>query len=229
VWKIRPQVPGEAFGHEYWMEDGVTLGYHGRRDGKGVFGFTKYDNTEAIEVDFPQDSNHYHSNTPQLIVADGPVQNRTPYVLLFCFNGTTFDGPRVLCTHRGSRHIQHLHVHPRFTPDGRQVLFTADPRGYGQVFLAEVPPFDQLPTVEEADAPKKRCLAIGTDVRCGSCVKGEPGTVTARRLGIEPGNEAGIEPSGGSFRRGCQFIPIHLQGFFKSARPPAEVALELAE
>jgi oligogalacturonide lyase len=49
----------------------------------------------------------------------------------------------------GSRHIQHLHIHPRFTPDGRQVLFTADPRGYGQLFLAEVPPFEELPTLEQ--------------------------------------------------------------------------------
>ena len=58
-------------------------------------------------------------------------------------------GPRVLCVHRGSRHIQHLHIHPRFTPDDQQVLFTADPRGYGHLFLAEVPPFAELPTLEQ--------------------------------------------------------------------------------
>jgi len=149
VWKLRPQEPGEAMGHEYWMADGVTVGYHGKRQGEGVYGFIHYDNTHGIELPFPHDSNHFHSNTPELIVADGPQKGLSPYVLLSHFDGTTFDGPRVLCLHRGSRHIQHLHVHPRFTPDGAQVLFTADPRGYGQVYLAEVPPFESLPTLEE--------------------------------------------------------------------------------
>ena len=152
--KLRPQQPGEAVGHEYWMTDGQTVGYHGKRtDGDAFYGFIRYDNTERIELSFPHDSNHFHSNTPELIVADGPQRGLTPYVLLCRFDGATFQGPRVLCVHRGSRHIQHLHIHPRFTPDGRQVLFTADPRGYGQLFLAEVPPFEELPTLEQVSKP----------------------------------------------------------------------------
>ena len=157
VWKLRPQEPGEAVGHEYWMSDGATIGYHGKRDGEAFYGFIRYDNTKRIELPFPHDSNHFHANTPQLIVADGPQRGLTPYVLLCRFDGVKFEGPRVLCVHRGSRHIQHLHIHPRFTPDGRQVLFTADPRGYGQLFLAEVPPFDELPTLEQVSA---RALAV---------------------------------------------------------------------
>ena len=149
VSKLRPQQPGEAVGHEYWMTDGETIGYHGKHDDEAFYGFIRYDNTNRIELPFPHDSNHFHSNTPELIVADGPQHGLTPYVLLCRFDGTKFDGPRVLCVHRGSRHIQHLHIHPRFTPNGRQVLFTADPRGYGQLFLAEVPPFEELPTLEE--------------------------------------------------------------------------------
>lgn len=149
VWKLRPQQPGEAVGHEYWMTDGETIGYHGKRDGAAFYGCIRYDNSARIEVPFPHDSNHFHSNTPELIVADGPQHGLTPYVLLCRFDGRQVDGPRVLCVHRGSRHIQHLHIHPRFTPDGRQVVFTADPRGYGQVFLAEVPPFEDLPSLEQ--------------------------------------------------------------------------------
>jgi oligogalacturonide lyase len=152
VWKLRPQRLGEAVGHEYWMTDGVTIGYHGKRDGDAFYGFIRYDNTDNVEVPFPHDSNHFHSNTPGLIVADGPQRGLTPYVLLCRFDGRSFEGPRVLCVHRGSRHIQHLHIHPRFTPDGGQVLFTADPRGYGQLFLAEVPPFEDLPTLEQVSA-----------------------------------------------------------------------------
>ena len=155
VWKLRPQEPGEAVGHEYWMADGATIGYHGKRNGEAFYGFIRYDNTQRIELPFPHDSNHFHSNTPELIVADGPQRGLTPYVLLCRFDGTSFEGPRVLCVHRGSRHIQHLHIHPRFTPDGRQVLFTADPRGYGQIFLAEVPPFEELPTLEQVAPPAR--------------------------------------------------------------------------
>jgi oligogalacturonide lyase len=153
VWKLRPEQPGEAVGHEYWMADGVTIGYHGKRDDKAFYGFIRYDNTGGVELPFPQDSNHFHSNTPELIVADGPQRGLTPYVLLFRMAGQTMEGPRVLCLHRSSRHIQHLHVHPRFTSDGRQVLFTADPRGYGQLFLAEVPPFEELSTLEQISTP----------------------------------------------------------------------------
>lgn len=152
VWKLRPQQQGEAVGHEYWMIDGQTVGYHGKQ-GKAFYGFIRYDNTEQIELPFPHYFNHFHSNTPELIVADGPALGLTPYVLLCRFDGEKFEGPRVLCVHRGSRHIQHLHIHPRFTPDGRQVLFTADPRGYGQLFLAEVPPFEELPTLEQVSMP----------------------------------------------------------------------------
>jgi len=149
VEKLRPQEPGEAVGHEYWMSDGETIGYHGKWGDEAFYGFIRYDNTHRLELPFPHDSNHFHSNTPGLIVADGPQRGLTPYVLLCRFDGAKFDGPRVLCVHRGSRHIQHLHIHPRFTPDGLQVLFTADPRGYGQLFLAEVPAFEELPTLEQ--------------------------------------------------------------------------------
>lgn len=153
-WKIRPQEPGELIGHEYWMADGVTVGYHGRRGGEAVFGYRRYDNEGAVEVAFPAESNHFHSHAPDLIVGDGLSSERTPYVLLCRFNGEQFEGPRVLCIHRGSQHIQHLHVHPRFTPDGKKVLFTADPRGYGQLFLAELPPFESLPTLAEVVAKR---------------------------------------------------------------------------
>ncbi|HEX8339671.1 MAG TPA: oligogalacturonate lyase family protein [Tepidisphaeraceae bacterium] len=146
VWKIRPQEPGEACGHEYWMQDGEHVGYHGKTAaGDAFFGFVRHDDTGGREVPFPLDSNHFHSNTPDLIVADGPAQGLTPHVLLAGYDGERFDGPRVLCTHRGSRHTQHLHVHPRFNHEGTKVLYTADPNGYGQLFLADVPAFESLP------------------------------------------------------------------------------------
>ena len=66
-------------------------------------------------------------------------------MLLWRYRNGQFEGPRVLAQHRGSFHIQRVHVHPRFSPDGTQVLYTADPQGYGQLFLADVPAWEGLP------------------------------------------------------------------------------------
>ncbi|MEQ7125466.1 hypothetical protein ABN034_13210 [Actinopolymorpha sp. B11F2] len=38
-----------------------------------------------------------------------------------------------------------MHVHPRLRPDNRQVLFTTDSSGYGNVHLVDVPDLDSLP------------------------------------------------------------------------------------
>jgi len=44
---------------------------------------------------------------------------------------------------------QMFHVHPRFRSDGKQVVYTSDVPGYGQVFVAEVPDFESLPAIPE--------------------------------------------------------------------------------
>lgn len=142
AWKIRPCEQGEYLGHEYWLADGRRVGYHGRTPAGPVYGCIGYDNTDRVEAPFPHDSIHFHSNDLSLIVGDGTHSRRQ--VLLWRYRDGAFEGPRVLCEHRGSWHVQQLHVHPRFSPDGRQVVFTADPQGYGQVFLVDVPDFEAL-------------------------------------------------------------------------------------
>jgi oligogalacturonide lyase len=145
VWPIRPRThPGERVGHEYWLADGIRLGYHGTTaDRTPFYGAIRYDNTEQVEASFPGGSTHFHSHDLSLIVGDGST--RDPYVLLWRYENGAFDGPRRLCRHRGSFHVQQLHVHPRLSPDGRQVLFTADPTGYGNLYLAGIPEFERLP------------------------------------------------------------------------------------
>ena len=148
AWRIRPREGGESVGHEYWHADGIQIGYHGRwPDGRKFFGRIKHDNTDRIEVDFPHETGHTHSNDFAMVVGDGGREVR-----LWRWNGSAFDGPRVLCEHRSSFHIQRVHVHPRFTPDGRQVLYTSDCSGYGNVYLADVPEFDSLPELADAQA-----------------------------------------------------------------------------
>jgi oligogalacturonide lyase len=145
AWKIRPCEPGQVVGHEYWYADGERLGYHGRnKDGSQFFGQIHYDNTERSDVDFPHQTGHIHSNDEHLIVGDaGKV------IRLWKWNGTQYDGPRICCEHRCSKHMQRLHVHPRFSPDGKQILFTSDMWGYGNVYLVDVPEFESLPEIEE--------------------------------------------------------------------------------
>lgn len=144
-WKIRPYQENEAVGHEYWYADGERIGFHGKyANGRKFIGHIRHDNTDRVEMDFPHETGHTHSNDEKLIVGDGGQ-----VVRLWRWNGKDYDGPKMLCRHRGSFQTQQLHVHPRFTPDGKEVLFTTDMSGYGNVYLAEVPDFDSLPDVEE--------------------------------------------------------------------------------
>ena len=143
TWKIRPTEPGEAVGHEYWMPDGEHIGYHGRIAGGPIYGSIRYDNSDQVEAPFEFNSWHWHSHQLELIVGDGEAQN--PYLLLWRFKDGRFQGPKALARHRGSFHTQRLHVHPCFSADGKQIVYTADPQGYGQVFAVDIPEWDALP------------------------------------------------------------------------------------
>ena len=58
----------------------------------------------------------------------------------------------MVLTHRGSFQTQILHVHPRFSPDGRHILFTGDATGYGNLHLVDTPDFDLLPMLGDEEA-----------------------------------------------------------------------------
>jgi oligogalacturonide lyase len=145
LWKIRPRVAeGERIGHEYWYADGETIGFHGERGEKKILGHVRYDNTRMVEADFPGATGHIHSNNENLIVGDGGGVIR-----IWRWNGKNYDGPRLLCQHKSTMNIQQTHPHPRFSPDGKQVLFSSDMSGYGNMYLVEVPEFASLPLIEK--------------------------------------------------------------------------------
>ncbi len=56
-----------------------------------------------------------------------------------------FEGPKALAWHRSSFHTQRVHVHPCFSSDGKRIVYTADPQGYGQVFIVDIPDWEALP------------------------------------------------------------------------------------
>ncbi|MCG8481163.1 MAG: oligogalacturonate lyase family protein [Spirochaetales bacterium] len=165
-WKIRPQDDGLdlAVGHEYWFADGERIGYHGaRRDGTGdhVFGFITWDNRDHVERHFPFRSTHFHSLDESLVVGDGsPAAVFThqgvaqPFIQLFRWNGTAYEGPRILAYHRSTFNDQHAHPHPRFTPDGGSILYTSDLTAYSNMYLVEIGNFEELPLLDERVQPR---------------------------------------------------------------------------
>jgi oligogalacturonide lyase len=147
---LRPQTPDEAIGHEYWFADGERLGFHGRKAGVHLFGHIRFDGSDHREYDFPHGSFHFHSMDETLIVGDG--HREQPWILLWKLVDGRYQGPRRLLTHRGSWHVQFLHVHPRmFAGDdgATRIVYTADPQGYGNVYIADVGEFESLPMVTD--------------------------------------------------------------------------------
>ncbi len=172
-WKVRPQDDGKnyAIGHEYWFADGETVGYHGRPriddkatdrpNGDHVFGHIKWNSTENVEVNFPFHSGHFQSLDESIIVGDGTPalagnrwQNAQPFIQLFKWNGSEYVGPRILAYHRSTFNNQHAHPHPRFTPDGKYVLYSSDLTDYSNMYLAEVGDFETLPLLTD-DTPAR--------------------------------------------------------------------------
>lgn len=146
AWQIRARLePGEKVGHEFFYPDGHTIGYHGfRANGTNFFGSIRYDNTGMEETEFPFNTWHaYADGLGQAIVdGKGDVKSLTVWRKI----GGVYDGPRTLCELRCSFHSQKVHAHPRFSADGKQVLFTSDKNGYGNLYLVQVPEqFDSLP------------------------------------------------------------------------------------
>ena len=146
--KLRPQVPGEAVGHEYWFADGVRVGYHGKKDGVARFGWIAADSSRNEEYDFPFVSWHFHSMDENIVVGDGKGDRK--FLMLWRLKDRKYEEPRILAENRCSFHTQVVHTHPRVFRNGEgklKVLYTSDPAGYGNVYIAEVGEVDELPPV----------------------------------------------------------------------------------
>ena len=132
-WPIRPRTRGESVGHEYWMQDGLTLGFHGHDpSGKAFFGTVRHDNSDLLEVPFPKSFGHLHSNDPDAVVTDGSPGD--PMLYLWTRKPGLQAAPVAVLRHGCSAAVQARHVHPRFNPDSSRIVFVSDVTGTGNIY-----------------------------------------------------------------------------------------------
>lgn len=144
------RVEGEMVGHEYWLLDGVHIGYqvHRPKEGgsKSYFGFARYDGTGEIEAPAVRvpGPDHIHSIGFDFVVSDTGKSIKG-----YKYNGADFDGPRVIAMHDGSFDWGSHHPHPRITRDGKHVVYNSTAAGYCNVYMAPIPDdFYALPQLE---------------------------------------------------------------------------------
>lgn len=145
AWKIRPTAAPEFVGHEYWYDDGLRIGYHGRdAGGRHMLGRCRYDDSQRFEEPFPGQTGHIFSRDEHLVVGDG-----AGVIRVWKWRNGHYEGPRILCRHGSAMRIQQTHPHPRISPDGTYLIFSSDRSGYGNVYRAPLAEFDGLPGVED--------------------------------------------------------------------------------
>ena len=136
-WPPRPRRGAEAVGHEYWLADGVTIGFHGKEaDGGHFFGSVRYDNEGLREYPFPMQSKHVHSNSLDLVLGDGSEKDRRIYA--WRIDGDSISVPRPVLRHGCSSSVQARHVHPRFSPDSKRFIYVSDVGGVGNLYEVRV-------------------------------------------------------------------------------------------
>ncbi|WP_226482773.1 oligogalacturonate lyase family protein [Natrinema amylolyticum] len=154
TWAVRPTDADEAVGHEYWLADGETIGYHGWRGGRDdpdpFFGHVRYDGTKRNEWPAPDIYTHFHSNSRELVVGDGTYRG-APVDLLWEWDDDAdeYRSPRKLAAH-GWSGDDDVHPHSRLSPNGDRVVFDSSRGGSGSdVYIVDIPDnLDGLPTFD---------------------------------------------------------------------------------
>ncbi|MBS1208661.1 MAG: Oligogalacturonide lyase [Proteobacteria bacterium] len=138
--KLREEeTPTLSIGHEYFFPDGMHVGYHGNYaapDKRSFIGIADIRDGSYKEYITPAGNTHTHANAEgTLFVGDGSP--RAPFINVYALrDGKLEGGP--LFRHDGSWAKQEWHPHPRFLPDGRQIVFTSNRGGDGNVYLLKL-------------------------------------------------------------------------------------------
>lgn len=140
-WPIVPRDPDWGVGHEFWCCDGETIGYHARyREGtwRHAAGFARATGGEVWQAELAVPTQHAHAATTTRMLFDG-TREAGEYLMIADRQGDAWGAQRVLAAHDCSRANHRTHVHARIRGDGRQVVFCSDRRGYGDVYVVDVP------------------------------------------------------------------------------------------
>jgi oligogalacturonide lyase len=108
-----------------------------------MIGRLRFDNEDRHETSLSGRNGHIFSYDERMIVGDGGGVIR-----LWRYDGREYSLPRVLCRHGSTMRTQHAHPHPRFSPDGKYVVFTTDCSGHCNVYNATITEFDRLPLAD---------------------------------------------------------------------------------
>lgn len=140
-WPVVPRDPEWGVGHEFWLPDGVTVGYHARHAAdpwRHAAGFGDTDSGAVWQRELLVPTHHAIAVNRDFVVIDG-TRSTGEYLMLVPRDGDRWGQPRVICSHGSSRHSQRSHVHARLSDDGRQVVFNSDWRSYADVHLVDLP------------------------------------------------------------------------------------------
>jgi oligogalacturonide lyase len=135
--KLREEeTPDLRVGHEYFFPDGVHVGYHGiypAPDKRHYIGVADIRDGSFKEYVTPHGNTHTHANAEgTLFVSDG--NPREPDISVYALREGRLE-TLLQFRHNGSWAKQEWHPHPRFLPDGKQIVFTSNTSGDGNVYL----------------------------------------------------------------------------------------------
>lgn len=150
---------GESCTHEFWVPDGSTMVYVSYFKGERERWICSLDPVTLQSrqlMQMPPCSHLMSNHDGSLIVGDGcgsPADvadasshaiDHDPYLHLFDVKAGPGSKPTRIArhdsswkVHKGNRQV--THPHPSFTPDGKQVLFSADAEGEPALYLADLP------------------------------------------------------------------------------------------
>ena len=135
---LRPEEKSEvAIGHEYWMMDGLHVGYQVQvPGGPKSLGIADVRDGSFHEYATPYRDGHTQaSHAGSLFVGDG--SEKEPFISLYELKDGQLTG-RHLFRHGSSFSQQYWHPHPSFAPDDSTILFTSNRNGNGDVYLIKL-------------------------------------------------------------------------------------------
>jgi oligogalacturonide lyase len=129
--------------HETWTADGKNIAYvskyrWGAKIGKHFLGIQSIDgkvNEKYYEQVSPSHQNIFKDDKHWVVDS---YNSEGKYLVMFTRGNGKMDKTEILFRHDSSLEGQDSHPHPRFSPNGRYILFSTDKTGIPQVYTVRV-------------------------------------------------------------------------------------------